>query len=168
MKTVVLGLLTALLLSTAFNASPALADAPGTTWTTRTPASDNDWQSVAYGEGLFIASSTTGNVGTRIMSSPDGITWTTRVGMAQNNWWSVAYGGGQFVAVSSGTSSVKRVMTSPDGLTWTLQTTPTPDSAWRSVTYGNGLFVAVATSGLNPGYDFSRWNQLDQSSFSSG
>jgi hypothetical protein len=40
----------------------------GITWTSRTAASDNGWFSVAYGDGLFVATSTTGT-GNRVMTS---------------------------------------------------------------------------------------------------
>jgi hypothetical protein len=118
----------------------------GITWTPRTAAADNDWRSVTYGNGLFVAVSSTG-IGNHIMTSPDGITWTSRTSAADNSWQSVTYGNGLFVAVSCGSgcadSADNNVMTSPDGITWTLRTSAL-DNWWYSVTYGNGLFVAVA------------------------
>jgi hypothetical protein len=113
-------------------------------WTARTSAADNQWFSVTYGNGLFVAVAQSGT-GNRVMTSPDGITWTARTSAADNQWYSVTYGNGLFVAVAvSGTGN--RVMTSPDGITWTARTSAA-DNEWRSVTYGNGLFVAVAVSG---------------------
>jgi len=86
----------------------------GIAWTSRTPASDNLWQSVTYGNGLFAAVSSTGTTN-RVMTSPDGITWTSRTPAAENSWQSVTYGNGLFVAVStSGTGT--RVMTSNSAL----------------------------------------------------
>ena len=46
-------------------------------WATQTSAADNNWNSVAYGNGLFVAVSYTGT-GNRVMTSPDGITWTSQ------------------------------------------------------------------------------------------
>jgi predicted RecA/RadA family phage recombinase len=113
-------------------------------WTVQTSAADNDWRGVAYGNGLWVAVSST-VPGNRVMTSPDGITWTVQTSAADNFWRSVAYGNGLWVAVSSnGTGN--RVMTSPDGITWTAQTSAA-DNFWTSVAYGNGLFVAVAASG---------------------
>ena len=112
----------------------------GVTWTSRTSAVDNNWSSVTYGNGLFVAVSTTGT-GNRVMTSPDGISWTIRTSAADNSWNSVTYGNGLFVAASyDGVGN--RVMTSPDGITWTIRTSAANNS-WNSVTYGNGLFVAV-------------------------
>ncbi|MFZ4112249.1 MAG: hypothetical protein ACOYKG_03620, partial [Ilumatobacteraceae bacterium] len=114
-------------------------------WTPRTSAANNRWISVAYGEGLFVAVSESGD-GDRVMTSPDGITWTSQTSAADNYWSSVTYGNGLFVAVSvSGDGN--RVMTSPDGITWTSQTSAANNS-WSSVTYGNGLFVAVSSDGV--------------------
>ena len=48
--------------------------ATGDTWT---PAADNNWDSVTFGNGLFVAVSYYGT-GDRVMTSPDGITWTSR------------------------------------------------------------------------------------------
>ena len=126
-------------------AAPAAhADDAGITWTSQTSAADNTWNSVTYGNGLFVAVAETGT-GNRVMTSPDGITWTSRTSATDNNWFGVTYGNGLFVAVSfSGNGN--RVMTSPDGITWTSRTSAT-DSIWASVTYGGGLFVAVSQSG---------------------
>jgi len=116
----------------------------GITWTSRTSAADNDWYSVTYGNGLFVAVSGTG-LGNRVMTSPDGVTWTSRTSAVDNDWRSITYGNELFVAVGyDGTGN--RVMTSPDGFTWTIRTSAA-DNNWSSVTYSNGLFVAVATSG---------------------
>ncbi|MBT9168395.1 MAG: hypothetical protein DDT19_01740 [Syntrophomonadaceae bacterium] len=116
----------------------------GTSWTPRTSAADNNWYSVTYGNGLFVAVAFSGT-GNRVMTSPDGINWTLRTSAADNAWVSVTYGNGLFVAVAqSGTGN--RVMTSPDGITWTARTSAA-DNNWNSVTYGNGTFVAVAFSG---------------------
>ena len=133
------------LVATLLMAPPAHAVPDGITWTTRTSPADNDWMSVAYGGGLFVAVARSG-VGNRVMTSPDGITWTIRTSAADNPWNSVAYGAGLFVAVAfSGAGN--RVMTSPDGITWTIRTSAA-DNGWTSLAYGGGLFVAVATDGV--------------------
>jgi hypothetical protein len=115
----------------------------GTTWTAQTSAADNNWLSVTYGNGLFVAVSSNGT--NRVMTSPNGITWTSRNATASNSWGGVAYGNGIFVAV--GNSGTNRVMTSPDGITWTSRASAAETNAWNTVTYGNGIFVAVAGSG---------------------
>ncbi len=121
-------------------------------WVSRTSASDNNWLSVCYGNGLFVAVSHTGTGGL-VMTSPDGSVWTNRASASNNHWKSVCYGNGLFVAVSD-TGSGNRVMTSPDGINWTTRTSAS-NSSWSSVCYGivlstgNGLFVAIAHTGTN-------------------
>ena len=124
--------------------SIAVAAPAGVDWTIRTSAANNFWNSVTYGNGLFVAVANDGSPN-GVMTSPDGITWTSQTSAAYNAWFSVTYGNGLFVAVSY-SGSGNRVMTSPDGITWTSQTSAA-DNNWYSVTYGNGLFVAVASSG---------------------
>ncbi len=84
---------------------------PGSEWIMRSSPSNN-WTSVCYGDGLFVAVANTGT-GNRVMTSPDGITWTIRTSAADNSWTSVCYAPdkGLFVAVAN-TSIGNRVMTS--------------------------------------------------------
>lgn len=111
-------------------------------WISGNSAADNAWQSVAYGNGLFVAVARDGGT-QRVMTSPDGIEWTLRT-TPERAWNYVAYGNGTFVAVAS-FSGTSNYMSSPDGINWTQQTGPNINV--NSVVYGNGLFVASATSG---------------------
>ena len=123
--------------------SPCVANAQvGITWTARTAAEANGWNSVTYGNGLFVAVASNGT--NRVMTSPDGITWTARMAAQANFWYSVTFGNGLFVATAI--DGTNRVMTSPDGITWTARTAAQA-SFWYCVTYGNGLFVAVSGQG---------------------
>lgn len=116
----------------------------GINWASSTTPTDNNWKSVTYGNGLFVAVSMN-VVGNQVMTSPDGINWTIRNTPPVNNpWQSITYGNGRFVAVAD-SGTVDSVMTSPDGINWTTGTAYNPK--WQSVTYGNGLFVAVAYNG---------------------
>lgn len=128
--TLVNGDVIACLLSNNTYASPATATSNsiimevshcpvGTNWTIRTSATDNDWRSVTYGNGLFVAVAATGT-GNLVMTSPDGITWTIRSSATDNQWTAITYGNGLFVAVSS-TGNGNRVMTSPDGILWSVE-----------------------------------------------
>ena len=135
------------------------------TWGLRTSAADNDWLSIAYGNNVFVAISSSGS-GNRVMTSPDGITWTIRSTPADNAWRSVCFGNGLFIAVADNGIVGQRAMSSPDGITWTLRSTPQdylgyfvgvdPDTGadiinyvwvdgnWNSVAYGNGRFVGLS------------------------
>lgn len=117
-------------------------------WVSRVSAADNEWRSITYGNGLFVAVAKSGT-GNRVMTSPDGITWTSRTSAGDFDWHSVTFGNNIFVAVAFSSSSAgNSVMTSPDGITWTLRSQPN-NLAWNSVTYGNGLFVAVCDNPSN-------------------
>jgi hypothetical protein len=118
----------------------------GTTWTLGN-APRGDWQSVAYGNGVFVSVASSTST-TKVMTSTDGINWTNRTpASATNVWRGVTFGNGIFVAVSiSPTSGDPNVMTSTDGITWTSRTPPGNTNTW-AVAYGNGLFAAVGLTG---------------------
>jgi len=109
-------------------------------------AENNQWVSVAYGNGVFVAVATDGT--NRVMRSVDnGQTWTAVTAAENNGWRSVAYGNGVFVAVAN--SGTNRVMRSTDnGATWAA-VAATGNNQWRNVAYGNGVFVAVSNDGTN-------------------
>jgi hypothetical protein len=116
----------------------------GDVWIARSAAETNAWQSITYGDGLYVAVANDGT--NRVLTSSDGIAWTVRAAAVNSGWTSVTYGGGLFVAVAN--TGTNRVMTSPDGITWTARDAAEA-SNWISVTYGKGLFVAVANLGTN-------------------
>jgi hypothetical protein len=128
--------------SDAVSVTPAVTGA--VTWTARTASEANSWQSVTYGNGVFVAVASDGT--NRVMTSTDGVTWTARTAASAYQWVSVTYGNGLFVAVEP--TGQNRVMTSPDGVTWTRRTGPGV-IGWNSVTYGNGVFVAVGPNTAN-------------------
>ncbi len=124
----------------------AMYSTNGTTWTNAN-APRGDWQSVAFGNGTFVAVASF-TVTTLVMTSTDGINWTSRTpASTSNSWRGVAFGNGLFVAVAAGAPSGNpSIMTSPDGITWTGRSPP-GNLAASSVAFGNGMFVAVAQSG---------------------
>ena len=111
-------------------------------WALVEATEQNNWQSVTYGGGKFVAVSADGT--NRVMHSTDGITWTSASAAEVNGWRSVTYGGGKFVAVSA--DGTNRVMHSTDGITWTSASAAESNN-WSSVIYGNGQFVAVSEFG---------------------
>jgi hypothetical protein len=82
----------------------------GINWTARTAPMNNSWMSVCYGNGTFVAVSSTGG-NDRVMMSPDGINWILKTSATNNNWVSVCYGNGMFAAVAAVTGTGNRVMT---------------------------------------------------------
>ena len=76
-----------------------LTSADGITWTAQSVPL-NTWNSVTYGDGVFVAVASAG-VSDYVMTSADGLTWTSQVAASSSTWNSVTYGGGIFVAVAS-------------------------------------------------------------------
>lgn len=109
----------------------------GTSWTSVT-VPKNLWNSIAYGNGRFVAVAS----GSAIIRSTDGITWTSAVAPT-GDWLSVAYGNGRFVALAH---NAKRAIYSNDGETW-VETSIPVSAGWYSIAYGGGKFVAVGDGG---------------------
>lgn len=76
----------------------------GITWTARSAPEANGWNSIAYGNGIFLAVALSGN--NRSMYSLDGITWTAVSTSSGSTWYNIGYGDGRFVAVSIFSNSV--------------------------------------------------------------
>jgi hypothetical protein len=98
-----------------------------------------NWIDVTYGNGLFVAVASTGEVA----RSSDGSIWTlqTTIGTCT----SIAYGAGLFVAVLS--TGTNRIRTSPDGITWTSINSMDAYSLTK-VAYGNGVFISVSSAAV--------------------
>tara|TARA_R110000868_G_scaffold12570_3_gene59838 strand:- start:1042 stop:1470 length:429 start_codon:yes stop_codon:yes gene_type:complete len=108
-------------------------------------SSNSQWNSVAFGNGVFVAVSM--SIGTIAATSTDGLTWTARTLPSSSYWSGVTFGNNSFLAVSGGTSgNSTAAATSTDGVTWTSRVLPT-NSPWYSVTFGNSLFVPVVYGG---------------------
>lgn len=115
------------------------------------PATNQRWKSVAFGDGTFVAVSTTGTLNHVMTSIDGGRNWTTRASATNNTWSSVTYNDGLFVAV--GRAAGNQVMYSTDaGTTWSnAGVNGVISRAWTSVTFGDSMFVAVANSGSASG-----------------
>ena len=115
-------------------------------WSAVAAAEQNSWQSVAYGNGVWIA--VAGDGTNYVMrSTNNGVTWSAVAAAEQNLWRSVAYGNGVWIAVALfGTNRVMR--STNDGVTWSAIAAAEAND-WRSVDYGNGVWVTVAPSGTN-------------------
>ncbi len=114
-------------------------------WAYGSGLADIWWNSVAYGNGRFVAIGDHDTLFSRAAVSTDGVNWTPNNAI-DDSWNDIAYGNGTFVAVSS---SGGGVMTSNNGVSWASQSSAlTADLS--AVTYGNGTFVALGwCSGCN-------------------
>ena len=111
--------------------------------------------SIAYGNGLFVAARNTCGTSFNIMTSPDGTTWTVRDSGVVAEVKNLFYATGIFIGTGEGDCGPGRslVLTSSDGIAWTRREIPAPDafnSGWLpgKITYGNGAFVIVGDEGV--------------------
>ena len=117
------------------------------TWTLRTSAANNSWQSICWAPevGLFCAVANTG-VGNRVMTSTDGIIWVSQTISPDLPWISVCWSPelGLFCAVAWPVTTGNDVMISSDGINWIL-TTSAGYHQWKSVCWSPelGIFCAV-------------------------
>lgn len=116
--------------------------APGSTlgviWYALPRLGTNDFQGVAWFNGLYVVTGTKG----RIFTSPDGTNWTRRPTSTTNFLSGVAASPSGLVAV--GDDGV--ILTSSDGINWTNRTSNTTNWLYR-VRYAGDRFVAVGQNG---------------------
>ena len=119
----------------------------GINWVDRETPEDY-WQSVTYGNGIFISLSLTTS---SYITSPDGITWTTRdhgVYGIYGGWQDVIFADGLFLAVRSAGLSCN-IITSFDGVNWVEREAPLPTTSYLAITFGATKFVGVGYQGSN-------------------
>ncbi|MFK1931230.1 hypothetical protein ACIXFI_21825 [Bacteroides fragilis] len=108
----------------------------------------NNWNSIAYGNGRYIAVGGGLNSLGYITTSTDGVNWSAPKQVSEPNLNCIAYGNGKFIAISapylSGSSWITYVFTFTDGESWTRRELQSSYD-WKSITYANGKFVAVGT-----------------------
>ena len=109
------------------------------------PSSQN-WKSVCYGNGKFVAVSSSPDGSNIFAYSTDGINWTQGTMPSTQCWSSVCYGNGKFVAmVSERVNNQRRNVFaySTNGINWTQGNLPS-SQFWVSVCYSNDKFVAIS------------------------
>jgi len=151
----------------------------GITWTDVTETDpDNklagDINTIAYGNGKFVAGGKIGSGAFTMATSPDGITWTgvenTSIPTPNPEISTIFFGGsgsnGKFIAASG-----SYMATSTNGTTWTAVSDSTFGySTIRSIAYGNGgsKFVAVGFGGkIAYSSDGVTWTEVSDSTFTS-
>jgi hypothetical protein len=94
----------------------------------------DDFYSVAFGAGMFVATGEGGLVATSV----DGADWQLQDSDSNAHLYHVSHNDGLFVSVSDGGV----ILSSPDGVTWTERSTASTNR-WRASAYGNGAQVVV-------------------------
>lgn len=143
----------------------------GKTWTDSSAAENNNWRSVTYGNGRYVAVSSTGT--NRSMWSATGAagTWTATNPPAVRTWRKVVYfpAAALFVAVSIDSLN-QNIATSPDGVTWTMRVQAGANvSKWSGLGVGfDGAGVpillavgeALGGAAINKSYDGVAWTAV--------
>jgi len=120
--------------------------------TANLPSASN-WISVAYGNGRFVAITSTGTTS----FSLNGQTWSTGATLPAGTYTEITFGNGFFVAIT--TTAVAAY--SADGAAWISITMPS-SSGYHAIAYGNGGFIAVQTASATAAYsaDTTSWAPL--------
>ena len=127
--------------------SNGLISADGINWTTLSDSnlSNTAVQGLAYGTGIWIATSQAG-VPHSLYSTNNGASWSS-ISMPTEPYGGFAYGNGLFVGVGNAAiNHAPQGIYGTDGTSWTTAS-GLPTGSWTSLVYGNGKFVAVATTG---------------------
>ena len=104
--------------------------------------------SVAYGNGVWVATSGD-DLGAPFLRSADGgQTWIPVEDYAADLGLVVAYGNGVWVGVATDDGVNQVARSTDDGVNWTT-VAAAEGNAWNSVAYGNGVWVAVSGDGVN-------------------
>ena len=127
------------------SSTSATVSAYGATWTgtpssfTATSMPSDYYSTVAYGNGLFVA--TPGGANGKIYYSINGSTWVTSVLPSIGYSSYIAFGNGYFVI--AGTTNTYY---STNGKTWS---TSAPVSSVTNFSYGNGIFIVGPGNGTS-------------------
>ena len=103
------------------------------------------WNSVAYGDGKYIAVSNTSSATNQVMVSSDAVTWTdSSPGVAEANaYYGAFYANGLYLVCGS----QGRVQYSSDGNSWTPLSLYNTSTVFHGFAYGNGVYVVAGASG---------------------
>jgi hypothetical protein len=111
----------------------------GSSWTQRTLPASASWNTLAYGNNIFLA---VGNGSTIAATSPDGITWTQRTMPTSSAWMQAVYANATWVVSGQNSPSVLS-RSSDNGVTWANVTSGS--NGFCGIAYGNSVFVHVET-----------------------
>jgi hypothetical protein len=109
----------------------------GLTWSYATTQLPGYWNSVAFGNGVFVMVSADNH---QARSTDNGVTWSYATTQLSGTWASIEFGNGVFVMVGIGSQA----RSTDNGLTWTSVAVPISSGfVWTGVSFGNENFVMV-------------------------
>jgi hypothetical protein len=134
--------------------------ANGSSWKQGALPSSSNWVDVQYGNGYFVAISSTGSCAYWAPNTSTSTTWTAGGALTSpgnSSYSSLAFGAGTWVAIGSGsnlgTSYNVMCYSINNGASWTTGTGLAAATLYNKVVYGNGRFVITSSSSnVNPLY----------------
>ncbi len=154
-----LGALAGLFLTLAFQ---GIAD-PLDVWNIRSNSGGQGGQSVAYGNGTFVALAGPGG----LMVSPDGATWTQYVSPPVLSYEGIVFGGGLFVTYghlpSTNSLGPQYILFSGDGLSWT--NAHQTSFQIRAAAFGNNRLVLVGDGIISATVSPLAWSEFQPPGF---
>jgi hypothetical protein len=147
--------------------SSNLATSPdGMNWTTRSIGFNHNWNSITYGNGVYlltIGDTSNGSTQSSICyTSPNLTTWTQRSLPSTQAYKRAVFGNGRFVIPASYSGAPQTPVTSTDGVNWTFVS---GISSYGSVMcFGKGRFVALPqypASTASTSVDGVNWTIVD-------
>ena len=126
----------------------------GTTWQMGTTSglACQGFNTIAYGNGVYVAGGTPIGTGNSFATSTDQITWTGQGGSTKmTNVNQITYGNGIFIAVGTKETAGSTIMKSTDGITWTNLTNVYGSYLGRCVAYYQGRWIVGGSAyyGIN-------------------
>ena len=116
----------------------------GTTWQMGTTSglACQGFNTIAYGNGIYVAGCTPIGSGNSFATSTDQISWTGRGGNTNmTNVNQIIYGNGMFIAVGTKGTAGSTIMKSTDGVTWTNLTNVYGSYSGRCLAYYQGRWI---------------------------
>lgn len=121
-----------------------------------TPPESNNWNSVAFGNGIFVAVASNGS--NRVAISADGRNWISAATMTSYGWTHIVFADGVFVM--AGDSNY--IAYSKDGKNWTTVNTGRHS---QYLFYANGVLLSMAYSTSDHTYSLDRGKTWNNGSF---
>ena len=141
----------------------AISTSSGAGWSTGTITGSvaQNWSSVSYGNGMWVAlDSTNGD----IAYSEDGSTWTIKTAEVRAvNWSETVYGNNRFVSIAPVDGDNVATAYSFDGITW--YESEIEEGDFEHISYAQGVFLATGTGRLAAkSQDGKVWRTFDDGS----
>jgi hypothetical protein len=116
----------------------------GLNWSSATLPLSTTYSCITYGNGFFVALSSTSQTG--LYSENSGVGWRTFTMPANVPWSSIAYSNGVYVAIASGYNTAAYTRNFTRGTTSFTSSTLPSSSAWTNLAVGNTSVAGVSTT----------------------